>query len=152
MEELDAFDQRILSLLQVNSRRTGEALSAEIGLSPAACLRRVQRLRRIWAIEKEVAVIAPSYRARGTTIVVILRIDRQNPKLMDDFCHRLRRVEDVERLIWVTGDDDIMLVMNCASMDSFGDFCQAYLDDSPVVGYKTLVSMREYETGSAIAP
>jgi Lrp/AsnC family transcriptional regulator, leucine-responsive regulatory protein len=146
MDDLDSFDQQLIALLRRDSRRTGEQLAEEIGLSPAACLRRVQRLRKIGVIEREVAIISPKFDNRGTTIVVLLAIDRHNPKVMDEFCHRLRRQKEVERLIWVTGDDDIVVILNCPSMAEFGDFCEVHFDDTPVEGYKTLVSLREYET------
>lgn len=146
MENLDSFDRRILGLLRTNSRRTGEQLSEIIGLSSAACLRRVQRLRNIGAIEREVAIISPKFENRGTTLLVLLTIDRHNPKLMDDFCHHLRRQREVERLIWVTGEDDIVVILDCASMADFADFCEIHFEDSPVEGYKTLVSLREYQT------
>lgn len=149
MEDLDSFDRRIMALLKVNSRRTGAQLSETIGLSPAACLRRVQRLRRIGAIEREVAVISPKFENRGTTVIVLLTIDRHNPKLMDDFCHRLRRLTEVERLIWVTGEDDIVVILDCASMEAFADFCEAHFEEPPVEGYQTLVGLREYQTGDA---
>jgi len=148
MDDLDSFDRRIIALLKVDSRRTGEQLSEDIGLSPAACLRRVQRLRRIGVIEREIAVISPKFENKGTTIIVLLTVDRHNPKLMDSFCHRLRRQKEVERLIWVTGDDDIIVILDCTSMAAFADFCEVHFDDTPVEGYKTLVSLREYETAA----
>lgn len=146
MENLDSFDHRILALLKVNSRRTGEQLSEEIGLSPAACLRRVQQLRKNGAIEREVAIISPKVEKRGLVIVVLMTIDGHNPRVMDEFCHRVRRDPVVNRLIWVTGEDDIVLVLHCASMEEFDEFAQEYINDEPVIGYKTLVSMREYQT------
>lgn len=149
MESLDSFDQRILALLKVNSRRTGEQLSEEVGLSPAACLRRVQRLRKVGAIEREVAVISPKLEDRGLVIVVLVTIDGHSPRLMDEFCQRLRQESLVNRLLWVTGDDDIVLVLHCASMEEFDEFAQTYINHEPVTGYKTLVSMREYQTWDA---
>ena len=147
MEILDNIDRRILKLLKTNSRRTGEQLSDAVGLSLAACLRRVQRLRKTGAIEREVAIISPKVENRELVIVVLMTIDGHNPRLMDEFCHRLRREPAVNRLVWVTGDDDIVLVLHCASMEEFDKFARTYINDAPVTGYKTLVSMREYETG-----
>lgn len=147
MDDLDNFDRQILDLLKIDSRRTGEQLSDLIGLSPAACLRRVQRLRKDRVIEREVAILSPEYEKRGTTILMLLRINGQNPRVMDDFCHRLKRQEEVQRLMWVTGDDDIALILKCPTMEDFADFCQAHLNVEPVEGYKTLVSMREYQAG-----
>lgn len=145
METLDQFDRRILNLMKQDARRTGEALSREIGLSPAACLRRVQRLRKIGAIQREIAIVAPEFESRDTTIIVLLTVDGHNPRTMDELCHHLRRQPEVERLIWVTGEDDIVLVLACASMSDFADFCHLHLNEAPVEGYKTLVSLREYD-------
>ena len=146
MENLDSFDHRILALLKVNSRRTGEQLSEEIGLSPAACLRRVQRLRKIGAIEREVAIISPKVEKRGLVLVVLITVEDHSPRLMDEFCQLLRREPIVNRMVWVTGEDDIVLVLHCESMEEFDGFARRYINDKPVTGYKTLVSMREYET------
>jgi len=146
MTDLDSFDRRILTLLKADARRTGEQLAALVGLSPAACLRRVQRLRRTGIIAREVAILAPEYDNRGTTVIVLVTIARHNPRLIDDFCHRLGRLPQVERLIGVTGEDDIVAVLGCASMEDFAEFCQDHLAEPPVEGYKTLVSLKEYET------
>ena len=144
MEEVDEFDRRILALMKVDSRRTGDQLSGDVGLSPAACLRRLQRLRRIGAIEREVAIVSPKLEDRPLVIVVLLSIEGHNPKTMDEFCRNLRKNPVVNRLLWVTGDDDIVLTLHCSSMTEFDEFVSAYMNDSPVSGYKTLVSMREY--------
>ena len=144
--DIDGFDRRILALLESDSRRTGEQLSELIGLSPAACLRRIQRLRKIGAIVREVAIISPKLRRKGMRLVVLVTIDRHTPKEMDDYCNALRTHEIVESLDWVTGDDDIALLIDCESMAHFTEFADRYLNDLPVIGYKTLVSMRSYDT------
>ena len=146
MKNIDSFDLKILELLKVNSRWTGEQLSDEIGLSPAACLRRLQKLRKSGAIEREVAIISPELEKRDLVIVVLISIDGHSPSLMDEFCLRLRRDAAVNRLLWVTGDDDLVLVLHCESMNEFNEFTQKYFNEKPVTGYKTLVSMREYQT------
>ena len=41
---LDAIDRKLLNLLRLDARRPNNALAAEVGLSPSACLRRVRLL------------------------------------------------------------------------------------------------------------
>ena len=79
MHELDSFDHRLLELLQVDSRQTGRQLSEKVGLSPAACLRRVQRLRQTGVIERDVAVVSPDALSPSVKIIVLLTIDRDGP-------------------------------------------------------------------------
>lgn len=144
--ELDSFDHQILALLEADTRRTGEQLSEAVGLSPAACLRRLQRLRKIGAIEREVAIVSPKLRNRGTRLYVLVSVEGQNPKLLEELCQKLRRQEMVVGLDWVTGDDDMVMICDCGSMAAFGEFCEMFLNDRPVTGYKTLVSMKAYDT------
>lgn len=143
-ETLDGFDRQLLSLLKVDSRRTGEQLAQEVGLSSAACLRRVQRLRKIGAIEREVAVVSPAFEPQGTTLIVLVTIDRHNPKRMDVLTERMLRQPEVKKIYWVTGEDDIVLIMNCASMEAFADFCERHFHERPVEGFETLVVLRDY--------
>ncbi|MDN3718472.1 Lrp/AsnC family transcriptional regulator [Roseibium salinum] len=79
MEHLDDFDHQLLDLLSKDSRQTGKQLSEKIGLSPAACLRRVQRLRETGAIEREVAVISPKVTGGSVTLLVMLTLVRGKP-------------------------------------------------------------------------
>ncbi|WP_254774548.1 Lrp/AsnC family transcriptional regulator [Marinobacter sp. AC-23] len=44
---LDKLDQRILAILQQDGRISNQQLAEQIGLSPAACWRRVRTLRRL---------------------------------------------------------------------------------------------------------
>ncbi len=143
MDDLDSFDWQILSLMEIDARRTGQQLSEAVGLSPAACLRRLQRLRKIGAIEREVAVINPAYRRKGTQIIVLLTIERHNLKRIEILMKRFGTHPDVERVWSVTGNDDIVLFLNCESMEAFSDFADAYLFEPPVEGFLSLVVLKE---------
>ena len=48
----------------------------------------------------------------------------------------------------VTGVDDIVVIMTCPSMADFADFCALHFDGPPVVGYETLVVLKEYPKGA----
>ncbi|MDQ8003115.1 MAG: Lrp/AsnC family transcriptional regulator, partial [Pseudomonadota bacterium] len=54
---LDAIDWRLLDALQHDASRTNQQLALDTHLSPATCLRRVQRLRQAGLIEREVALL-----------------------------------------------------------------------------------------------
>jgi Lrp/AsnC family leucine-responsive transcriptional regulator len=71
LAELDKFDYRLLELLQENSRLTGNELSAKVGLSSAACLRRVQRLRETGVIERDVAIVSPKVFGKKMMVIVL---------------------------------------------------------------------------------
>lgn len=144
LDELDSFDRRIVALLQSNARQTGDQLSKQVGLSAPACLRRVQRLRKIGAIEREVAVIAPEFQANSTSIIVFLTVSRLDPKRKQILTNRLLAFEEVERIFSVTGEDDFVLFMKFPSMTDFTDFADAHFYEPPIEGYESTVVLREF--------
>ncbi|MDP5220805.1 Lrp/AsnC family transcriptional regulator [Ruegeria sp. 2205SS24-7] len=144
LDELDTFDQKLIVLLQGNARQTGDQLSEQVGLSSAACLRRVQRLRKIGAIEREVAVISPEFQAKSTSIIVFLTVSRLDPKRKQILTKRLLAFEEVERIFSVTGEDDFVLFMKFPSITDFTDFADAHFYESPIEGYESTVVLREF--------
>lgn len=143
-DELDSFDQKILERLKQNARQTGEQLSEQIGLSSAACLRRVQRLRKIGAIEREVAVISPEFQANAISIIVFLTISRLDPRRKQVLTRKLLAFDEVDRMFSVTGEDDIVLFVKFPSMEEFTDFADAQFYEPPIQGYESIVVLREF--------
>ncbi|MFA3919392.1 Lrp/AsnC family transcriptional regulator [Ruegeria hyattellae] len=144
MEDLDSFDRLLLEQLQIDSRQTGRELSEKIGLSSAACLRRVQRLRKIGAIEREAAIISPRFEGALTRVIVLLSVARDHPQRLDVLKQKLRRLKEVERLFYVTGDADLAIIVKCASMEDYAAFTERYLFEPPLKGFESLVVLREY--------
>lgn len=144
MEELDRFDQKILAAMENDARQTGNLLSEKVGLSPAACLRRLQRLRKIGAIEREIAVVNPIYKRKGTQVFVLVRIDPLKLKQLGTLMKQFGAHPDVERVWSVTGEDDVMLFMRCESMETFSDFADTYLFQPPVDGFQSHVVLKEF--------
>ena len=144
LDELDQFDRKILERLKHNARQTGEQLSEQIGLSSAACLRRVQRLRKIGAIERDVAVISPEFQENCTSIIVFLTVSRLDPKRKQSLTQKLLAFEEVERMFSVTGEEDIVLFVKVPSMEAFTDFADAHFYEPPIEGYESIVVLREF--------
>jgi len=145
--DLDDFDRRILALLRRDSRRTGGQLAEAVGLSPAACLRRVQRLRASGAIEREVAVLSPKVEPAATRVLVLLTLSRDNPQRVDQLVRRLRALPEVERILHVTGPSDLAMIVRCASMEAYAAFTEAHLFAPPLTGFDSLVVLRDFEGG-----
>jgi len=143
-DQLDSFDHAILRLLQRDARRTGEDLAKDVGLSAASCLRRVQRLRKIGAIQKEVAVIAPDALARGVKIVAMLTMRRGGRDQIDRLRQRLQARPEVESILHVTGSADFIVNLRCASMDAYASFTETYFYDDCLSGFESLVVLREH--------
>ena len=139
MADLDEFDLRIVRLMQENSRRTGEALAELVGLSPAACLRRVQRLRKNGVIQKEVAVISP--KVLGNNITLVASVTMRGAKTSEDdiFTRRMKRLPEVINCQHVTGNADYILTVQLPDMEAYKYFCEAHFYQPEVKRYDTAV-------------
>jgi Lrp/AsnC family leucine-responsive transcriptional regulator len=151
--ELDEFDRRLLDALQQDSRRTGEQLAALVGLSPAACLRRAQRLRETGIIEREIAIVAPAAVGRRLTMVVQVTLEQDQPTTKDEFKRQVRRAPEVMQCYSVTGAIDYILIVSVADMDAYEDFIKRPLFERYVRRFETMVVLErvKFETTVPVA-
>lgn len=148
--ELDGFDRRLLDAVQEDSRRTGEALAALVGLSPAACLRRLQRLRAAGVIEREVAIVAPRFTGPSVSLIVNITLERERGDLIDDFARTMRKAPEVSQCYYVTGTVDFVLVLTVADMEAYRDFTRRHLFGSNVRRFDSMVVMSRMKFGTSV--
>ena len=150
---MDEFDRRILDALQQDSRRTGEQLAALVGLSPAACLRRAQRLRETGVIEREVAIVAPRAVGRRLTMVVLVTLATEQPDVADEVKRRIRRVPEVMQCYSVTGEADFVLIVTATDMEEYQAFMKHLVSEKYVRRFETMVVLDrvKFETAIPIA-
>ena len=72
MPELDRIDRALIRALRRNARITNVALAAEAGLSPSACLRRVQMLESSGVIRGYTALVAGAAPELGVPMAALL--------------------------------------------------------------------------------
>ena len=93
--DLDDFDLRLLERLQIDARTPMADLAEVVGLSAPACYRRIRRLRSIGAIEREVAVVSPKTMGWRLVMFVLVTLDREGPRTVDEVMGRLARMPEV---------------------------------------------------------
>lgn len=137
--ELDDFDRRLLDALQQDSRRTGEQLAPLVGLSPAACLRRAQKLRETGVIEREIAVVSPKAIGRRLMMVLTVTLEGEEPNVFDAFERQLRSAPEVMACYHVTGPTDYILVIATADMEEYQDFTKRLLFGKHMKRFEAMV-------------
>ena len=85
MSEIDAIDERILRVLSADGRISNVDLAERVGLSPSACLRRVQALERSGIITGYRAVIDPAARGTGFTAYVTVGLSSHTKASQEAF-------------------------------------------------------------------
>lgn len=148
---LDDFDRRLLVALQQNARLTGAELAEIVPLSPAACLRRVQRLRADGVILGEVAVVSPEAVGQALSVTILVTVEAERRDLIEDFKRRMRRRPEVMMCFYVTGAVDFVVLATFADMADFEAFVGEELhEDRNVKRFETLVTMNRVKVGLSV--
>ncbi len=140
--EVDERDLDILRLVQSNARLTAEAIGHDVGLSPAAVQKRLQKMRASGVIEREIAVINPSKLGREMTIIVEVLLERESRAQLEAFKRRMRAAPCVQQCYYTTGEGDFVLILNVRDINEYEEFTQThFFDESNLSRFKTAVVM-----------
>ncbi|QSE74687.1 Lrp/AsnC family transcriptional regulator, partial [Aeromonas media] len=149
----DKFDLLILAELQQDARLPIPELAHRVGLSAPACYRRVRALREAGLIEREVALVAPATMGWPITMLVLVTLERDHGRIVDEMIASLQREPEVMDLWYVTGEQDFVLQVAARDMQSYELFTRRVLHAREQVrSFKTLVVMGQHKRCGALLP
>jgi len=117
--EIDRIDKAILRLLQRDASLSNVALAAKVSLSAPACLRRVERLKRMGLIKGIVALLNPAALDAGMLVMIGVVLDRSTPESFSDFEKAAAKVSGCMECHVVTGEFDYFMLLRTRDADSF---------------------------------
>jgi DNA-binding Lrp family transcriptional regulator len=117
--ELDRTDRAILRALQRDASISNVALARKVSLSPAACLRRVERLKGQGLIRGIVALLNPVPLGAGMLVLIGVVLDRSTPESFADFEKAAQRVSGCMECHVVTGEFDYFMLIRTKDGESF---------------------------------
>lgn len=117
--EVDRTDKAILRLLQRDASISNVALAAKVHLSPPACLRRVERLKRLGLITGIVALLNPKALDAGMLVMIGVVLDRSTPDSFADFEKAAIKISGCMECHVVTGEFDYFMLLRTRDSDSF---------------------------------
>ena len=94
-KKLDAIDRKILELLQTQSDWPINELAAAVHLTPTPCWRRVQRLKELGILARQVALVDRQKVNLGVTVFVAIRTREFEP----DSNITIRRLAETRRVL-----------------------------------------------------
>jgi Lrp/AsnC family leucine-responsive transcriptional regulator len=110
-ESLDEIDVKLLAELQVDADRTNVELARLVGLSPAATLNRVRRLKSSGIVRRVAAQLDPDAAGFPLQVYVSVTLARHEPRTSRAFEAEVRALPQVIAADWVAGEVDIMLLV-----------------------------------------
>ncbi|AQR75004.1 Lrp/AsnC family transcriptional regulator [Sphingomonas sp. LM7] len=131
--DLDAFDRRLLTLVQHDASRTADSLAEEVGLSPSAVLRRLKRLRDDGVILATIAVVDPRKAGKPNFFLAALEIERERPEMIARLRQWLAAEEWIQQVYYVTGTADFILVVVAPDVGAYDTLMSRLMVDNPNV-------------------
>lgn len=119
---MDRINARILRELSGDGRLSNIKLADRVGLSPSACLRRVQELERRGVITGYCAVIDPAAVGTGFVAYVGVGLSEHNKAAQSEFEAAIARAPEVRECHNVTGGIEYLLRVEAADLASFKHF------------------------------
>ena len=118
--KFDAYDRRLLQILQKDGRISNQDLADQIGLSPSPCLRRVRALEEAGAISGYRAIL--NARVLGYTLMALVYIsmDKHTHERFAHFDQEISALPEVLECLLITGQEaDYQLKVIVRDMDAF---------------------------------
>jgi Lrp/AsnC family leucine-responsive transcriptional regulator len=119
MTKIDDINTRILRILRLDGRISNLELAERAGLSPSACLRRVQELERSGVIKGYRAVIDPAKVGIGFVAYVTVGLNSHTKAAQEAFERAIARAPEVRECHNVTGTVEYLLRVEAADLADY---------------------------------
>ncbi|MEM8981277.1 MAG: Lrp/AsnC family transcriptional regulator [Pseudomonadota bacterium] len=133
MKEIDQIDRKILRCLSRDGRISNLALAETVGLSPSACLRRVQDLEKTGIISGYRAVLDAAKTGVGFIAYVTVGLSNHTKKAQEAFERSISAAKEVRECHNITGSVEYLLRVEAADLAAYKHFHTEVLGVLPQV-------------------
>lgn len=133
MSKMDAIDRKILQTLSHDGRIANIELADRVGLSPSACLRRVQELERSGVIRGYRARVDPARVGSTFIAYVTVGLSTHTKKAQEDFEAAVALAPEVRECHNITGAIEYILRVEAADLAAYKHFHTEVLGVLPQV-------------------
>lgn len=149
---LDAFDRKILDLLQRNNRQSRQALAEQVNLSPSAVNRRISALEKAGLIREHVAVLDGAKVGRPLTVIAEVALASETQMRIEAAKKRFLACPQVQQLYYVTGDYDFFLIFQVRDMAEYEALTrELFFADSNIKRFQTRIVFEAIRSGMAVS-
>jgi Lrp/AsnC family transcriptional regulator, leucine-responsive regulatory protein len=134
---VDEIDEQILGLLVEDGRRSASAIGRNVGLSPAAAKRRIDRLEAIGVISGYKAVI--DHAKLGANIEAFTELRFVGGTQVDDIDSTYANLPELVEGFTIAGDPDALVRLRVRDLDHLKRVIDRIRRSGRVTGSKTLI-------------
>ena len=122
MNDIDPTNARILRALRADGRISNIALADQVGLSPSACLRRVQDLERRGVITGYRARLDPVQTGQAYAVYVAVGLSEHSKAAQEAFERAMARFDEVMECHNIAGAFEYLLRVETADLGAYKTF------------------------------
>ena len=137
MSDIEPISEKILQAMERYGRLPNIELAAKVGLSPSACLRRVQELERRGIIRGYRAVIDRSKIAPLVTVFVMIGLSAQKREDALAFERAMEAARAVKECHNIAGNEEYLLRVEVEDLEAYKRFHADVLGVQPQVANVT---------------
>ncbi|MDT0539898.1 Lrp/AsnC family transcriptional regulator [Croceitalea sp. P059] len=119
---LDTTDQKLLTLLQEDCKKTTKQYALSLGLSTTAVYERIKRLDREKVITNYVALVDKEKVNRNFTVLCHIKLIQHTKENVLRFEKQVQQLNEVAECIHVSGDYDYILTIHVKDMEAYREF------------------------------
>lgn len=152
MLALDAFDLKILAILQKDNRIPQRDIAESVNLSSSAVNRRIAVMEAAGVIRANIAVVDPAKVGQPISIIVEITVESERLDLLDQVKRRLVAHPQVQQVYYVTGDVDFVVILTVKDMEDYVALSrELFFAEGNVKSFRTLVAMERAKIGLGVA-
>jgi DNA-binding Lrp family transcriptional regulator len=124
---IDDYERKLLKELEKDCRQSNQQLAETIGLSAAACWRRVKRLEEAGLIRRYAALLDPAKLGVSEVVFAHVSMEHHSKRASDAFSAELLKRPEVSECYATTGDADYLLRVVVADVRAYHRFLEEFL-------------------------
>lgn len=143
LEDLDAFDRKILRAMQSDGRLSVGELSEEVGLSKTPCLTRLRRLESKGYIRRYKAVLDPALIRQDYVTFVQVKLESTNRRHLKEFSNAVQNIKQIQSCHMMSGGYDFLLKIRTRNMKAYRELLGDVLSELPGIAQTSTFPVME---------
>ena len=127
MKKLDKYDKSILSIIQRQGRLTNQSLAEQVSLSPAPCLRRVDKLESTGIIKQYAALADRQKLGLSVLVYIHISLNDHHTDTVESFNRFVDQSEAILECYSVSGEYDYLIRVVAADISALESFIMEQL-------------------------
>ncbi|ABR63854.1 AsnC family transcriptional regulator [Sinorhizobium medicae] len=146
--QLDAFDRKILAILQRDNTTPQRTIGEAVNLSAPAVQRRIKRMTKEGVIQANAAIVDPMAIGQSVTIFVEVEVISETAAQIEEAKRAFASEPEIQQCYYVTGEADFILVIIVPTMGDYEALTRRlFFGNNNVKRFRTFVAMDRVKVG-----